>query len=245
MVYTQKLPTPPQFNKQFEYPKMTKCTMVSGVRYYLDDENYKHYSVTTITGKKKLSHDDVPRASENSQRLFESKNKESMDLGTCVHEYIEDHIKGLPRRKRSWFDLNRHSHLYDLGSKMADSVIINGFNDVEEVWASEEILYAPKLYAGTTDCIAVYKGKPSIIDFKTCKEMRDKYYQEHYWIQAAAYAFAHNELFGTEISRVVIFYVDRNLTFRPYVVDGQELSEYLIKWGDKITEFRKINSEFF
>ena len=41
---------------------------------------------------------------------------------------------------------------------------------IEEVWGLESGLILDGLYAGTADCIGIYKGNPAIIDFKTAKK---------------------------------------------------------------------------
>ena len=70
------------------------------------------------------------------------------------------------------------------------------------------------LYAGTADCIGVYKGLPAIIDFKTAKKLKRKDWIEDYFLQCSAYANAHNVMFETSISNLVILMVDRDLLFK-------------------------------
>ena len=58
--------------------------------------------------------------------------------------------------------------------------------------------------AGTTDCIADYNGKLSIIDFKTSKKIKKEEWVEDYYIQTFAYALMFEELTGIAIEQVVI-----------------------------------------
>ena len=49
---------------------------------------------------------------------------------------------------------------------MANIVIENIKDSLDEVWGSEVQLYYPDLYAGTTDLSGVWKSNPAIMDFK-------------------------------------------------------------------------------
>ena len=76
---------------------------------------------------------------------------------------------------------------------------------VEEIWGQEQILWSNKLkYAGRCDMVGIWKGKPSIIDFKNSKKTKYIRQIKDYFIQCCAYAVAHNEMFGTGIRDVVI-----------------------------------------
>ena len=52
--------------------------------------------------------------------------------------------------------------------------------------------------------VGIWKGTPSIIDFKTSKKTKYIKQIKDYFIQCCAYAIAHNELYGTGIKNVVI-----------------------------------------
>ena len=50
---------------------------------------------------------------------------------------------------------------------MAKEIIEKGLkNRLDEIWGVECTLYYPEKYAGTADCVGVYEGKETIIDFK-------------------------------------------------------------------------------
>ena len=42
------------------------------------------------------------------------------------------------------------------------------------------------LYAGTTDCVGVWKGKPAIIDFKTTRKPKKREWIDDYFLQGAS-----------------------------------------------------------
>ena len=93
------------------------------------------------------------------------------------------------------------------------------------------------LYAGTADCIGVYKGLPAIIDFKTAKKLKRKDWIEDYFLQCSAYANAHNVMFETSINDLVILMVDRDLLFKEFHIKKDEFSLYTDKWKKRLIKF--------
>jgi hypothetical protein len=84
---------------------------------------------------------------------------------------------------------------------MANTIIDKGLGDLSEIWGSEVTLYYPGLYAGATDLCGIYMERESIIDFKqTNKPKRDEWIED-YKLQMAAYAMAHNYVYGTGIEQ--------------------------------------------
>jgi ATP-dependent exoDNAse (exonuclease V) beta subunit len=126
-----------------------------------------------------------------------------------------------------------------MATNMADQVIARGLPNVDEVWAMEEMLYYPGLYAGTADLIGLHRGEPAIFDYKTTNKMKSKDKIQNYACQLAAYALAHNELFGTNIKKGVIFMVARDLSFQEYVFEGAEWDKAMGEWMDRLDQFFK------
>ena len=96
-----------------------------------------------------------------------------------------------------------------LSEKMADVIKQNIETDLDEVWGSEVNLCFPQLYAGTTDLVGVYKGKPTIMDFKQTNKPKKREWIDDYFMQGAA-PLAHNELYETKIERIAISHVVKN-----------------------------------
>jgi genome maintenance exonuclease 1 len=155
-----------------------------------------------------------------------------------MHAYLEhyilsDDMKALPSNPYahpSWF--------------MAAEVILKGLSQVDEFWGSEVPVYYSGLYAGTTDCIGVWKGKPAIIDFKQSNKPKKKEYIGDYFIQLAAYAAAHNHMHGTDIDTGVILMAvqpklqaDGTYTtpeYQEFVIEGDEFKYWSDEWTKKI-----------
>ncbi len=97
--------------------------------------------------------------------------------------------------------------------------------------------YFPGLYAGTTDLIAVHDGEEAILDYKSAKKIRTRDQIGDYFCQGAAYALAHNYHHGTNISKVVIFMVTRDLEFETFIVQGDEFGAKCDEWQDRIRQY--------
>ena len=57
--------------------------------------------------------------------------------------------------------------------------------------------------AGRVDCVGVWNGKNSIIDYKTSAKTKKKSYCENYFIQETAYAIMWEERTGMPITQLV------------------------------------------
>ena len=115
---------------------------------------------------------------------------------------------------------------------------------ITEIWGLEVGLILDNLYAGTADCVGLYKNVPTLIDFKTAKKIKKRDWIEDYFLQGCAYANAHNVMFGTDIQQIVILMVDRNLIFQEYIVRPTEFSYLTRKWKNRLIEFNnKYNSQ--
>ena len=78
-------------------------------------------------------------------------------------------------------------------------------NDVDNIQALEAKLYSDHLrLAGQVDCIAEYKGKLSVIDFKTSKKKKTLSGCGNYFVQTAAYAIMWEERTGIPVDQTVI-----------------------------------------
>ena len=72
--------------------------------------------------------------------------------------------------------------------------------------------------------IGVYKGRPTIIDFKQTNRPKKREWLQDYLMQLAAYAQAHNKLFNTEIDQGVILMCSRDFTFQRFELMGEKFT---------------------
>jgi genome maintenance exonuclease 1 len=198
-------------------------------------------SVTTILDRTKPQ-EKIDALNNWKKRVGEQQAQkivtEAANRGTRMHSYLENYIltdemKELPSNPfahPSWF--------------MAAEVILKGFANVDEFWGSEVPVYYSGLYAGTTDCIGVWKGRPAIIDFKQTNKPKKREWIEDYFIQLAAYAQAHNVTHGTDINTGVIMMaaqpklLEDNTYSTPeyleFVIKGNEFAHWTNEWTKRV-----------
>ena len=149
-----------KYNPIYTYKKLDRQDGGGQGRVYVDDVGNKIPSVTTILSKTK----DMKHLIAWKKRIGEDKAKqiteESAGLGTTMHAHLEAYVLGEQRPGG-----NNYGRL--MAQRMADTVISEGLIDVDEVWGVESHLYYENLWAGTTDLVGMYMGRPAIMDFKT------------------------------------------------------------------------------
>ena len=216
---------------KYSYPKLKRIQTPAGKRQYTDGIGEPVPSVTTIlseTGDKTALLNWRKRVGEaEAQRI----STESAGLGTKVHNALEKHSLG-----ETW-DTFGNNHISMMARNMTNAMIDQGFANVNELYGIEVGLIANGLYAGTADAIGLHNGDEAIIDFKTAKKIKKREWIEDYFMQGCAYALAHNDMFKTDISKVVILMVDRDANFAEFVIEGDEFEEYCHKWAQRVADY--------
>ena len=152
-----------------------------------------------------------------------------------MHKHLECHIEGTDRPTGS-------NYIRKRGEILADILILEGLKNVDEVWGVEVPLYMPDLYAGTTDCVGLYKGKPAIIDFKTSRKNKKREWIHDYFMQGSAYALAHNEVYDTKINTIVIMMMTHDGDYLEFVCEGDEFEDFSVQWLTKVDAYYMINN---
>jgi len=223
-------------NKQFDYPSLERVTRPDGVRHYICDQGIPHASVTTILGATEDKTGLLEWRAWVGDKKADQIRDDACALGTLMHTHLESWMEGIDRPRGS-------NLVRQMATNMADVIIERGLVNVSEVWAMEEMLYFPGLYAGTADLIGIHNGEPAIMDYKTTNKMKSKDKIQNYACQLGAYALAHNELFNTNIKRGVIFMVARDLSFQEYVFEGPEFEKAIDEWMNRLEIFFKQTPE--
>ena len=183
-------------------------------RLYLTPDGEALPSVTTILSKTKDKSFLKKWRAKVGEEAAEKIIRDSAKIGTALHLYIERFVNG-----------DKYKDLTEVGvqaEKMAQKIIDEAFKDITEIWGSEVHLYNPGKYAGTTDMVGVYKGRPTIIDFKQTNRPKKREWVQDYLMQLAAYAAAHNAMFDTEIEQGVVLMCSRDLTFQRFELEGEK-----------------------
>ena len=215
---------------KYSYPNLERVEE-NEMRFYKDSNNDLVPSVTTVLD-----------ATGDKSGITQSRRKvgpaqadaivqESTLIGSAVHEAIENYLLG-----KSWSNFTEDRNGF-LAKSISSKFISSCLNGIDEVWGLESGLILDGLYAGTADCIGVYKGLPAIIDFKTAKKLKRKDWIEDYFLQCSAYANAHNVMFETSINDLVILMVDRDLLFKEFHIKKDEFSLYTDKWKKRLIKF--------
>ena len=126
-----------------------------------------------------------------------------------------------------------------LAKAMSDVIIEQGLKDLSEVWGSEVTIHYPGLYAGQTDLVGTYDYEDSIIDFKQSNRPKRKEWIEDYLMQLAAYAMAHNTVYGSEITQGVILMCTPDKYFQKFQIKGREFINYQNKFLAKVDQYYK------
>ena len=218
------------FNPKFQYQPLKRVES-NGSRLY-ETPVGKVASVTTILDSTK----DKTHLMEWRKRVGDAEanriSKEAAGLGTLMHTHLENYVIGKPRPAGN-------NTVQVMATAMADTMIREAFVNVDEVWGIEAALYYPGLYAGTSDMIGVWQGKPAIIDHKTTNKPKKKEWIEDYFLQCCAYALAHNEVHGTDIRTCAINIIDREAKLQSFVIEGNEFDHYCVEWTKRVDQFYK------
>jgi len=225
---------PPAFVERFQYKNCVQINdPVTRKRVYQTPDGEKLPSVTTILGATK----DMTALNEWRKRIGEDKaaqiTREAAGVGTAMHANLERFIIGEQRQPG-----NNPVHVQ--ANAMADVIIENGLSKLSEVWALEQSLYFPGLYSGTTDGIGVFDGEPAVFDHKQTNKPKKEEWVEDYYLQLTAYILAHNEVYGTDIRRGVVFMCSRDLQYQQFNLLPQDFNKYQDMWLDKVQEYYNL-----
>jgi genome maintenance exonuclease 1 len=123
---------------------------------------------------------------------------------------------------------------------MADKIIKEGLTDLHEIWGSEVVLHYPKRYAGATDLVGIYQGRDSIIDFKQSNKPKKEEWIVDYKLQLAAYAAAHDCIYGTNIEQGVILMCTPDLYFQRFIINGQQFRDCKLEWMKRVEKYYEL-----
>jgi ATP-dependent exoDNAse (exonuclease V) beta subunit len=217
-----------KWNKRFIYPTSSRSLINEERHYDIDAE--KLPSVTTIL---QATQSDEKKASLAAwkTRVGEVEANRTRDQaaerGTSMHRILEGYMLG-----------QYHLDLTDLGQNahtMAQQIIDKGLKDrLTEFFGLEVTLYYPGLYAGATDVVGIYDGQESIVDFKQSNKTKRREWLEDYKLQLAAYALAHNEVYGTNIQKGVNLICTRDNYYQEFVFEGEEFRQAKFEWLKRV-----------
>jgi genome maintenance exonuclease 1 len=222
-----------KWNKLYQYPKSIR-SLINDERHY-EIESSKLPSVTTILA--------ATQSDEKRESLAKWKAKVgdaeadriknvAASRGTNMHSHLEYHLNG-----QGLLDLSEEGRV---ARNMADKIIKDGLNDLHEIWGSEVVLHYPNKYAGATDLVGIYQGRDSIVDFKQSNKPKKDEWILDYKLQLAAYAAAHDCIYGTNIEQGVILMCTPDLYFQRFIINGQQFRDYKLEWMKRVEKYYEL-----
>ena len=216
-----------QRNDKYKYIQGSSTTD-HGSRTY-DIQGMKLPSVTTILAKtkdqsfikrwkEKVGHEEAERIKNLSSKR-----------GTAMHKFLEKHIQG-----------SGYEDLTDVGQEagpMAQKIIEVGLSPISEYYGSEVTLHYPDLYAGSTDLVCTHGDKETIIDFKQSNRPKREEWIEDYYLQIAAYALAHDQIYNSNIEQGIIMICTPDLYFQEFKFKGEEMKHYRHEFLKRLNQY--------
>tara|TARA_B100000927_G_scaffold98704_1_gene79835 strand:+ start:1073 stop:1753 length:681 start_codon:yes stop_codon:yes gene_type:complete len=204
------------------YSDLNSETKAKG-RHYVDPEGNQYPSITTVLSI--LSREAIQKwrervGEEEANRI----SRVASSRGTKIHNIIEKYIANDPEY---------------LSGEMPHN--IQTFKDIQpfvdenlsKVYSIEAPLYSKHLgVAGRVDCVGVWNGKDSIIDWKTSRKEKKKEWISNYFMQAAAYAIMWEERTGRPIKQLVVA-IAGDMGPQIFVEDRDNWTEELINTINK------------
>ena len=200
-------------------------TQEDGKRFYVTPEGKKYPSMTTVL--QLLTAEGIAKwRARVGDEVANKISSQASRRGTLMHKLCEDYVNNEKIDTKSLMPLDLQN--------------FNALKDhIDEhfgtVYGQEIALYSDFLeMAGRVDCIAEYKGKLSIIDFKTSKKVKKRSNIKNYFMQAAGYAVMFEEIFKRPINNLVIL----------MSVDHEGVVEFVENRDDHIYDLIKLRKKY-
>ena len=155
---------------KYTLPHLTRKN-VDGVRKYFDDDGYMYDSTTSVVGFK--DQDGLKQWRESvGEDVADYISRQALSLGSKLHEMVEKYLYDTDTYVLE-SNIFAHAHFNNIKPLV---------DNIDNIYGLETKLRSKELgLAGTADCIAEYKGIPSIIDFKTSSKKKSEKYIEKYF----------------------------------------------------------------
>ena len=219
--------------ERYKYTTIQQKNSPKG-RQYICPDGLPVPSVTTILSQTKSAEDMAGLnrwkkrvGKDNAQRIV----TEAGNRGTSMHKKIEEYLLGIDNEVGS-------NTIHQQTSKMANLIIDKYLEpNLTEVWGSEVRLYYTGLYAGTTDCVGLWKGKPAIVDFKQSNKPKKLEWITDYLLQLVAYAHAHNHVHDTNIRNGVVLMCTPDLQPQCFELTDDIFDSVSDQWWERVKKF--------
>ena len=218
--------------KKYDYETYTRNDNDGPRTYNVGDK--KIPSVTTILSatQSKEKREALDRWREREGYRNAAKiTQDAARRGTEMHYVLEQYINGVG-----------YLNLSDEGAQarmMAHQIILN-LEPLKVVYGSEVSLAYEDQWAGSTDLVCLYDGKPTILDFKQSNKPKREEWITDYYYQIAAYSLAHKKNYGP-ITQGMISICTKDKLYQGFKMNEDKLKEYEDKWFKRVEQYYKTN----
>ena len=207
----------------------------NGIRYYtIDGVNMP--SVTSILGaipERKVKIEGWRNAVGEKMANYISAS--ATNRGKATHTLIENHLKNQDDKSIGITAVTPIGLFRIMKPYLAR---------IDNIHCIEEYLYSKDMgVAGQVDCVAEYKGKLSVIDFKTSTKQRDANYNYANFLQTSAYAKMYEELYPNQkIEQTVILATCEDGFVQEWIHTEDKIKEHQEKFYKHTQDFFERNS---
>ena len=183
---------------------------IKGKRFYVTPEGKKYPSITTVlSGRSKEGINKWRKSVGND--VANNIMRTAAKRGTAVHQLVEDYLN------------NKELSNQEVLPLALFTMLKSELDDINNIVLQEGGLYSDKWgIAGRVDCIAEYKGKLSVIDFKTSIREKKEEWVENYFIQCTAYCEMFEERYGRPIDQIAVLIVCEDGAIQSFVKDKND-----------------------
>lgn len=197
-------------------PKLKQINSPNGRRYLIEGTAVKYPSITTVLGAVSDKSGLIAWRKRVGEEKANAISRNATIRGTSMHKLCEDYLS--------------NNNLDDLGSP-SGNMLFRGIrpllDHIDNIRCLETALYSTKFrVAGTVDCIAEYKGKLSIIDFKTANKPKQEKWIEGYFKQGSFYFWSYYEITGEMPEQIVILISVEDGTTQEFVLEAKDVIKY-------------------
>jgi len=174
--------------------------------------------------KEKVGHEEAERIKNLSSKR-----------GTAMHKFLEKHIQS-----------SGYDDLTEIGQQakpMAQKIIDEGLVPISEYYGSEIMVHYPGLYAGSTDLVCNHNGLETIVDFKQSNRPKRAEWVDDYYMQIAAYAMAHDEVYGSKIRQGIIMICTPDLYYQEFKFQDTELKRWKHRWLERLDMYHELERD--
>ena len=221
-----------KLSDKYKYIQGTQLTDHGSATRVYDIVGSRLPSVTTILGRTKNQQFLKDWKAKVGEEQAERIKNHSSKRGTAMHKFLESYIQGVG-----------YDDLTGIGQEarpMAGKIIEIGLTPVEEYYGSEVMLHYPGLYAGSTDLVCLHNGLETIVDFKQANRPKKDEWIQDYYMQIAAYAMAHDYVYGSQIRQGVIMVCTPDLYYQEFKMQDSDLRHWKHEWLKRMNKYYEI-----